>query len=64
MPVNTAIAREYFYCQKNAAKLANTAMPMFLTSCETEIHIRKYGRGVGVATLLKKKYASILRVMS
>ena len=33
--------REYFYAS-NAAMPANTAMPMHLTSCETEIHIQKY----------------------
>ena len=52
----------------NNAMPTNTAMPMFLTSCETEISIWKYDMAesellcVRVATLLRNKYASIQRV--
>ena len=45
------------------------AMPIFLTGCETEMHMWKCMTEsellcVRVATLLRNKYASMLRVMS
>ena len=47
---------------------ANTAMPMFLTSYETEMHYGNKAESkllcVRLATLLRNKYASILRVMT
>ena len=47
---------------------ANAAIPIFLTSCETEMDIWNMVVSellcVSVATLLRSKYASTLRVMS
>ena len=42
MPENTAMSA-YTAMLENTAMPAYTSMTMFLTSCETEIHIWKYG---------------------
>ena len=52
----------------NTVMPENIAIPMFLTSCETEIHIRNMTESellcVRVASLLRNTYTSTLRVMS
>ena len=61
-------SNDIYQRRTNTAMPANTAIPMFLTSCETEMHIWNIAESellcVRVATLLINKYANILRVMS
>ena len=42
MPANTAMPPNVAM-PVNVAVAANTATPMFLTNCETKMHIWKYG---------------------
>ena len=37
----------------NTAKPTSTAMPIFLTSCNTEMHVWKYGRELIVLTCIE-----------
>ena len=59
-------ASEYCYAS-NTAVSADNVVPMFRTSCETEMHIGNMPESewlyVRVATLLRSKYGSTLSVI-